>query len=278
MPGTYGSRATKFFYLDGAEMTGPDGPLTKSESDTEYLTEQFVPEGSTRPVVVNSGISNETIMLEGFARSDSGAANLILSDDAHAVAATPERLVTTGLLGDVVGKRAMIHRAMRIAESWKTIPDELILQFAGTLKTARGQTADVQEGTIIRAMTKSSGANDTDIDDVKTRLVDLGAASTAGIILAYHVEQIEFKDRAKLTLGVYHGTSKTATPAWLAASDTVIPTTGANAIDGPFGFWIAKAGAVRQFIAPVFVFGGAGTSTDSSVTFHVAVARLYDGH
>ena len=272
MPGRYSSRATKFLYLDGADLS--DGILTKSESETEYLTEKFSPEGSARPVVVQSGLANDTIALEGFARRDTGAANLILSDDAHAVAPTPERLVTVGDFGDIVGQQAMIHRAMSLADGWQTIPGDVLLQFAGTLKTARGQTADVQEGTIIRAMTKSSGANDTDVDDVKARLVDLGAASTAGIILAYHIEQIEFKDRAKLTLGVYHGTSKTATPAWLAASDTVIPTTGANAIDGPFGFWIAKAGAVRQFIAPVFVFGGAGTSTDTSVTFHVAVARL----
>ena len=272
MTGSYGSRANKFLYLDGADMT--DAVLTKSESETELLTEQFMPEGSTRPVVVQSGLSNEMISLEGYARQDSGAANLILSDDAHALAATPERLVTVGDFGDIVGQRATIHRAMRIAEAWKTIPGDILLQFSGTLKTARGQKADVQEGTIIRAMKKSSGANDTDVDDVKTRLVDLGAASNAGIILAYHVEQIEFKDRAKLTLGVYHGTSKTATPAWLAASDTVIPTTGANAIDGPFGFWIAKAGAVRQFIAPVFVFGGTGSASNTSVTFHVAVARL----
>ena len=36
MPGRYASsRATKFLYLDGARMTGADGPLTKSESETE---------------------------------------------------------------------------------------------------------------------------------------------------------------------------------------------------------------------------------------------------
>ena len=274
MPGRYSSRASKFLYLDGARMTGDAGPLTKSESETELLTEKILPEGSARAVVVQSGLSNEMITLEGHARSDSGAANLILSDDAHAVAATPDRLVTVGEFGDVVGQPATIHRAMTLADGWKTIPGELLLQFAGTLKTARGQKADVQEGTIIRAMAKSSGANDTVVADIKTQLVDLGAESAAGIVLAYHVEQIEFKDRAKLTLGVYHSTSATATPVWLAASDVVIPTTGANAINGPFGFWIAKAGTVRKFIAPVFVFGGAGSATNTSVTFHVAVARL----
>ena len=274
MPGRYASRASKFLYLDGARMTGEAGPLTKSESDTELLTEKILPEGSARAVVVQSGISNEMIGLEGYARRDSGAANLILSDDAHAVAATPDRLVTVGEFGDVVGQQATIHRAMTLADGWKTIPGELLLQFAGTLKTARGQTADVQEGTIIRAMAKSSGANDTVVADIKTQLVDLGAESAAGIVLAYHVEQIEFKDRAKLTLGVYHSTSATATPVWLAASDVVIPTTGANAINGPFGFWVAKAGTVRKFIAPVFVFGGAGSATNTSATFHVAVARL----
>ena len=274
MPGRYASRASKFLYLDGARMTGDAGPLTKSESETELLTEKILPEGSARAVVVQSGISNEMIALEGYARRDSGAANLILSADAHAVAATPDRLVTVGEFGDVVGQQATIHRAMTLADGWKTIPGELLLQFAGTLKTARGQANDVREGTIIRAMAKSSGANDTGVADIKTRLVDLGAASTTGILLAYHVEQIEFKDRGKLTLGVYHSTSETATPAWLAASDVVIPTTGANAIDGPFGFWIAKAGAIRQFIAPVFIFGGAGSATNTSVTFHLAVVRL----
>ena len=274
MPGIYASRASKFLYLDGARMTGEAGPLTKSESETELLTEKILPEGSARAVVVQSGLSNEMITLEGYARQDSGAANLILSGDAHAVAATPDRLVTVGEFGDVVGQQATIHRAMTLADGWKTIPGELLLQFAGTLKTARGQTADVQEGTIIRAMAKSSGANDTVVADIKTQLVDLGAESAAGIVLAYHVEQIEFKDRAKLTLGVYHSTSATATPVWLAASDVVIPTTGANAINGPFGFWVAKAGTVRKFIAPVFVFGGAGSATNTSATFHVAVARL----
>ena len=274
MAGRYGSRATKFLYLDGARMTGADGPLTQSESETELLTEKFSPEGSERPVVVQSGLANEMISLEGYARKDSGAANIILADDAQALAATPDHLVTVGEFGDIVGQQAAIHRAMTLADGWKTIPGELLLQFSGTLKTARGQTADVQEGTIIRAMAKSSGANDTGVADIKTRLVDLGAASTAGIILAYHVEQIEFKDRAKLTLGVYHSTSATATPAWLAASDVVIPTTAANAIDGPVGYWIAKAGTIRQFIAPVFIFGGAGSATNTSVTFHVAVARL----
>ena len=37
MTGRYASRATKFLYLDGARMTGADGPLTKSESETELL-------------------------------------------------------------------------------------------------------------------------------------------------------------------------------------------------------------------------------------------------
>ena len=55
MPGLYSSRATKFLYLDGAAMTGADGPLTKSESETELLTEKYMPEGSARPVVVQSG-------------------------------------------------------------------------------------------------------------------------------------------------------------------------------------------------------------------------------
>ena len=50
MPGRYASRATKFLYLSGARMTGADGPLTKSESETELLTEKYLPEGSARGV------------------------------------------------------------------------------------------------------------------------------------------------------------------------------------------------------------------------------------
>ena len=148
MPGRYGSRATKFLYLDGAAMTGADGPLTKSESETELLAEKFMPEGSSRPVCVQSGLVNETITLEGYARRDSGAANLILSDDAHALAATPERVLTTGDFGDIVGQTATIHHAVTLADSWKTIPGDILLQFSGTLKTALGGTSGVREGTI----------------------------------------------------------------------------------------------------------------------------------
>ena len=274
MPGRYSSRATKFLYLDGARMTGADGPLTKSEPETELITEKFMPEGSARPVVVQSGLANDSIALEGYARRDSGAANLILSGDAHALAATPDRLVTLGEFGDIVGQQATIHRAMTLADGWKTIPGEILLQFSGTLKTARGQANDVREGTIIRAMAKSDGSDDTDAADVKTRLVDLGAASTAGVVVAIHVEQIVFKDRAKVTLGVAHAVSATATPAILTAANVVTNTTGAAAVDGPFGFWIATAGAARKFIAPYFAFGGAGSATNTSVTFHVAVVRL----
>ena len=161
MPGLYSSRATKFAYLDGAEMTGPDGPLTKSESETELLTEKFSPEGSARPVVVQSGLSNEMISLEGYARRDSGAANLILSDDAHDLSATPERVLTIADFGDIVGQRATVYRAVSLAEAWKVIPGDILLQFSGTLKTARGANADVGEGRIIRAMAQSVGANDT---------------------------------------------------------------------------------------------------------------------
>ena len=103
-------------------MTGADGPLTKSESETEYLAEKFMPEGSARPVVVQSGLSNETISLEGFARRDSGAANLILSEDAHALAATPERVVTVGDFGDIVGQKATIYHGMSLADGWENHP------------------------------------------------------------------------------------------------------------------------------------------------------------
>ena len=131
-------------------------------------------------MVVQSGLSNEIITLEGYARRDSGAANLILSDDAHALAATPERVVTVGEFGDLVGQKATIYRAMSLAEAWKTIPGELLLQFSGMLKTARGQAADVQEGRIIRAMAQSTGANNTGASAQRALLVDLGSGSSNG--------------------------------------------------------------------------------------------------
>ena len=274
MPGRYASRASKFLYLDGARMTGDAGPLTKSESETELLTEKILPEGSARAVVVQSGLANEMMTLEGYARRDSGAANLILSDDAHALAATPDRLVTVGEFGDVVGQQATIHRAMTLADGWKTIPGELLLQFAGTLKTARGRYNDVREGTIIRAMTKSTGANDTDDADVKARLVDLGAASAAGFVVAFHVEQIEFKDRANVMIGISHSVSKTDSAATIADSRVTINSPGANKSLGPLGFWLLTAGASRKFVTPRFVFGGAGTSTATTVTYHCAIVRL----
>ena len=47
-------------------MTGEAGPLTKSESETELLTEKILPEGSARAVVVQSGLANEMMTLEGL--------------------------------------------------------------------------------------------------------------------------------------------------------------------------------------------------------------------
>ena len=183
--------------------------------------------------------------------------------------------MTVGEFGDVVGQQATIHRAMTLADGWKTIPGELLLQFAGTLKTARGQKADVRggdnhprNGEVIRG--KRHGCCRYQNASSWTSARSL----TAGIVLAFHVEQIVFKDRAKVTLGVAHAVSKTATPAILVAANVVFNTTGANAVDGPFGFWIATAGAARKFIAPYFAFGGAGSATDTSATFHVSVVRL----
>ena len=227
MPGRYASRATKFLYLDGARMTGADGPLTKSESETEYLAEKFMPEGSARPVVVQSGLSNETISLEGYARRDSGAANLILSDDAHALAATPERVVTLGDFGDIVGQKATVYHGMSLADGWKTIPGEILLQFSGTLKTARGGASSVREGTIIHPMERVTGETENNAQ-IRARLVDLGPASTAGFIVAYHVEEIHFRDRARLTVGVGHSTSLNANAAVLNAANFVINTAGAG--------------------------------------------------
>ena len=205
MPGRYGSRATKFLYLDGARMTGADGPLTKSESETELLTEKFMPEGSKRPVVVHvRSLKRDRSRSRATPAETREPTNLILSDDAHALAATPERVVTVGDFGDIVGQKATIYRAMSLAEAWKTIPGELLLQFSGMLKTARGQAADVREGRIIRAMAQSTGANNTGASAQRALLVDLGSGSSNGFAIGYHIEQIEFKDRASLTLGISH--------------------------------------------------------------------------
>ena len=273
MPGRYGTRATKFSYLDGAAMTGPDGPLIKSESNTELLAEKFMPEGSTRPVVVQSGILNETITLEGYARRDSGAANLILSDDAQTLAATPERVFTTGDFGDIVGEKATIHHAVTLADSWKTIPGDLLLQFSGTLKTALGGTSSVREGTIIREMSRSTGETENNAQ-IRARYVDLGPASTAGFIVCYHVEEIHFRDRARLTVGLTHAATANTNPTALNAANFVIDTEGAGSIVGPVGYWYETSGAARRFVAPSFAFGGSGTAANTNVTYHVAVVRL----
>ena len=275
MPGLYSSRATKFLYLDGARMTGADGPLTKSESETELLTEQFMPEGSARPVVVNAGSSNEMITLEGYARRDSGAANLILSDDAHAVAATPERMVTVGDFGDIVGQQATLHRAMSLADSWKTIPGEVLLQFSGTLKTARGQAADIQEGTIVRAMRTSTGEHDTAGPQLIARFVDLGAASTAGFLIVYQIEKIEFKDWGTVILSIQHSASRATVGAHLAAANVSLNTPGANGETGSIARWVLTTGSARRYVAPRFTFsGGTGLATDTSVTYQCTVVRL----
>lgn len=275
MPGRYSSRATKFLYLDGARMTGADGPLTSSESETELLSEKFMPEGSARPVVVQSGLSNEMISLEGYARRDSGAANLILSDDAHALAATPERMVTVGDFGDIVGQQATIHRAMSLAESWKTIPGELLLQFAGTLKTARGQTNDVREGTIIRTMRTSVGELDSQGPAVIARLVDLGPASAAGVIIALQIEKIEWKDWNSLHISIQHSTSDTTLGNELSGSRATLHSPGVDEETGPVSRWTRTTGTVRRYVAPRFqFFDGAATALDTSVTYHCAVVRL----
>ena len=275
MPGRYSSRATKFLFLDGARMTGESGPLTKSESETELLTETFMPEGSKRPVVVQSGLANDMITLEGYARRDSGAANLILSDDAHTLAATPERMVTIGDFGDIVGQKATIHRAMSLAESWKTIPGELLLQFSGTLKTARGQAADVQEGAIIRAMRRSIGADDA--NEHRGNLISLGPASANGFVIGYHIENVSFKDWGELRIAIATATSLTGTITTLASSRVTIPNTVIDREVGPLAFWIQTTGSARAFVAPSYSFGAglvAVARTTAEVTYHCAVARL----
>ena len=54
--------------------------------------------------------------------------------------------MTLGDFGDIVGQKATVYRAMSLAAGWKTIPGEILLQFSGMIKTARGERADVQEG------------------------------------------------------------------------------------------------------------------------------------
>ena len=213
------------------------------------------------------------ISLEGYARRDSGAANLILSDDAHALAATPERVVTVGEFGDLVGQKATIYHGMRLADAWKTIPGEILLQFSGTLKTTRGGTSSVREGTIIHPMERVTGETENNAQ-IRARLVDLGPASAAGFIVAYHVAEIHFRDRARLTLGVGHSTALAANAAVLNAANFVINTTGAGSVVGPVSFWVETSGSARRFIAPIFAFGGSGTAANTNVTYQVTVARV----
>ena len=275
MPGRYSSRATKFLYLDGARMTGEAGPLTKSESETELPTEKFLPEGSARPVVVASGLANDMITLEGYARRDSGAANLILAEDAHTTAATPERIVSVGDFGDRVGQQATLHRAMTLSDGWKTIPGELLLQFSGMLKTARGAHGDVSEGTIVRAMSQTIAERDSTASAIRARLTAIGAAgSAAGFVICVHVEQIEFKDKDDVLLEVSHATTSQAAINRIPAGDIVIASTGADSVVGPLAFWRVTAGTARHYLAPAFAFRGAGVAVDTSVTYHCAVARL----
>ena len=183
-----------------------------------------MPEGSARAVVVQSGLSNEMITLEGYARRDTGAANLILSDEAHTTAPTPERIVSVGEFGDIVGQKVTLHRAMSLAESWKTIPGELILQFAGTLKTARGQAADIREGTVIRAMRTSVGEHDTRGQELIARFVDLGALPRAGFLIVYQIENIEFKDWGMCTLSIQHSVNNITVGQHLTAANVVFAT------------------------------------------------------
>ena len=110
------------------------------------------------------------ITIEGYARRDSGAANLILSDDAHALAATPERVVTVGDFGDIVGQEATVYHGMSLADGWKTIPGEILVQFSGTLKTARGGISSVQEGVIIHARCRGSTGETENNAQIRARI------------------------------------------------------------------------------------------------------------
>ena len=258
-------------------MTGADAPLTSSESETELLTEKYMPEGAKRGVVVQSGLSNEMITLEGYARRDSNAANLILSDDAHALAATPERMVTIGDFGDIVGQQAVIHRAMTLAESWKTIPGDILLQFSGVLKTARGQANDVREGTIIRAMRRSVGSDDTTTSDLRARLVDLGPATANGFIIGYQVDNVSFKDWGRVRIAISTAATPTGTITTLSSSEVQIDNTVIDREVGPLSFWVQTTGQARRYVAPRYAFGAGlvpNARTDAEITYHCAVVRL----
>ena len=183
-------------------------------------------------------------------------------------------MVTLGDFGDIVGQQATIHRSMSLADGWQTIPGDILLQFSGMLKTARGQRADVQEGTIIRAMSQTVADRDSQIVQLRARLVDLGAASVAGFVIGYHIEQIEFKDRAEVAFEVSHAATLAGALNLIAAGEVVIASPGADGVVGPLSFWRMSTGASRRYIAPAFSFRGTGVAVDTSVTYHVTVARL----
>ena len=129
--------------------------------------------------------------------------------------------MTVGDFGDIVGQKATVYHGMSLADGWKTIPGEILLQFSGTLKTARGGISSVQEGTIVREMSRSTGETENNAQ-IRARYVDLGPASTGGFVVAYHVEEIHFRDRARLTVGLTHAATSTTNPTALNAANFVI--------------------------------------------------------
>ena len=178
MSGLYGSRATKFLI---SRRRGHDGCLM-GRSQRARARLSCWPRSSCRkdrrvPCVVQSGLLNEMITLEG-SRPARLRLRRILSCQTTPTPWPPHLSAwfTTGDFGDIVGQKATIHHAMTLADSWKTIPGELLLQFSGTLKTARGGTSGVREGTIVREMSRSTGETENNAQ-IRARYVDMGPAS-----------------------------------------------------------------------------------------------------
>ena len=107
----------------------------------------------------------------------------------------------------------------------------------------------MQEGTIVREMSRSTGETENNAQ-IRARYVDLGPASSNGFAVAFHVEEIHFRDRARLTVGLTHAVSATTNPTALNAANFVIQTAGAQSIGGPVAFWVETSGTARRFVAP----------------------------
>ena len=268
---SYGSRADKFVLMDGAALTTVEAPLVSSAMASAFQSQKIDPEGFTRPLEVQVGLSDKTLTLEGYVGSGTAAAGRILESEASGRAVAHQ--ISYGTHGDAIGQPTTACRSMVIADGWKLIPGELLLQFAGTLRPGAGGLDDVVYPTVVRERSRTvARSNDQNHAAIQSRLVPLGAgASTQGFVVVYHVARVEFADHTTLRLGLSHAASRTAAAPDVPRAKVEIKTVGG--LDaGPLAFWRVTTGAARAFVAPTFHFTG-GTQQTPAVTYHCAVSR-----